>query len=84
MPDYEIVIHLRDSAEPTVVPLPGVPAHEAEAERQALIYDLDEARLAEAPAFEVRTKSGFPDEPLVLDPHRVTEVDLRELPDPQG
>jgi hypothetical protein len=78
--DYQIVIHLRDATEPTRIPLPGVPEHEAEAERQALIYDLDEARLAEAPVFAVQTKSGFPADPLAVDPQAVTEVDLTEVP----
>lgn len=80
MAGYEIVIHLRDSAEPTRIPMPGVPEDEAEADRRALIYDLEEARSAEVPIVAVRTRSGFPQEPVPLDPHRVTEVDLIELP----
>ncbi len=81
MADYEIVIHLRDSAEPTRIPMPGVPAHDAEADRQELIYELDEARLAEVPLLSVQTASGFPSDPLVIDPHRITEIDLLELRD---
>jgi hypothetical protein len=78
--DYELVIHLRDSDEPEHVALPGVPEDQAEAERQTLIYDLDQARLAEVPVFAVQTSSGFPAEPLMLDPHAVTEIDLIEAP----
>ena len=81
--DYEIVIHLRDSAEPLRVPLPGVSEHDAEAEREALIYDLDEARLAEVPLLAVQTKKGFPRDPLPLDPHRITEIDLIEMSAPE-
>ncbi len=80
--DYEIVIHLRDSAEPLRIPLPGVSEHDAEAEREALIYDLDQARLAEVPLLAVQTRSGFPRDPLPLDPHRITEIDLIEMPAP--
>ena len=79
MSDVEIVIHLRDSA-PLRIALPGVPSHEAEADRQALLYDLEEARHADAPLFPVRTKSGFPAEPVVIDPLAVTEVDLVDVP----
>jgi hypothetical protein len=80
MSDFEIVIHLRNSAEPIRVPLPDVPAHVAEADRQGLIYDLDQARLAEVPVLSVQTASGFPPEPIALDPAEVTEVDLIDLP----
>ena len=80
MADYEIVIHLRESIEPTRIPLPGVSEQEAEAERQALVYDLNHARLAEVPRFTVQTQSGYPSDPLLLDPHQVTEVDLVEIP----
>jgi hypothetical protein len=74
--DYELVVHLRSSDEPERVALPGVEEHEAEAERQKLIYEIDQARLAEVPILAVQTSSGFPPEPLLLDPHAVTEIDL--------
>ena len=80
--DYEIVIHLRDSAEPTRIALPGVAEHDAEVERQELIHDLEEARAAEVEEYALQTKSGFPRDPLLLDPHAVTEVDLIEVPAP--
>jgi hypothetical protein len=78
---YELVIHLRESVEPTRVPMPGVAEHDAEQDRQTLLYDLDQARLAEAPEFALQTGHGFPAEPLVLDPHDVTEIDLAESSD---
>jgi hypothetical protein len=78
--DYELVIHLRDSDQPERVALPGVEEHEAEAERQKLIYEIDQARLAEVPLLAVQTSGGFPPEPLALDPHAVTEIDLIEAP----
>jgi hypothetical protein len=80
MSDVEIVIHLRDADAPLRIALPGVPSHEAEADRQALLYDLEEARAAEAPVFSVQTKSGFPAEPIDIDPLAVTEVDLVDAP----
>ncbi|MCW2494649.1 hypothetical protein [Jatrophihabitans sp.] len=80
MSDVEIVIHLRDAAAPLRIALPAVPAHEAEADRQVLLYDLEEARQAEVPLFAVQTRSGFPAEPLVVDPAAVTEIDLADAP----
>ncbi|MET3808469.1 hypothetical protein ABIB25_005498 [Nakamurella sp. UYEF19] len=83
MTDYEIVIHLRDSAEPARIALRGFSGIDAEAEREGLIYDLNEARSAEVPMLAVQTKSGFPPDPVRLDPHRITEIDLIEMVGPQ-
>ncbi len=80
MSDYEIVIHLRESEQRLRIVLTGVSAHDAEADRQALLYELEQARLAEVPVLAVQTKSGFPDTALDVEPHEVTEVDLIEVP----
>lgn len=79
MTEYEIVIHLRESDEPARIPLPGVSADDAEADRQALRYEIEQARLAEVPIVMVQTKSGHPASTLNVDPHEVTEIDLVEL-----
>lgn len=81
MSDFEIVIHLRDAREPLRIPLPGVPDHLAEADRQSLMYDIEQARLAEAPSLSLQTTTGHPQNPMTVDPHDVTEVDLIDLPD---
>jgi hypothetical protein len=81
MSDYELVIHLRESAEPTRVPMPGVPEDTAEADRQQLLYDVDQARLAEAPVIALQTAHGFPEPSLDVDPHDVTGIDLVETDD---
>jgi hypothetical protein len=78
MSDVEIVIHLRD-AEPIRIALPGVPSHEAEADRQSLLYDLEQARRTDVPLFSVQTTSGHPAEPFAIDPLAVTEVDLVDV-----
>ncbi len=79
MSDVEIVLHLRNSASPMRIELPGVPPAKAEEDRQRLLYDLEQARQAEVPLFAVQTLSGFPSEPIVLDPADVTEVDLVDI-----
>jgi hypothetical protein len=79
--DYEIVIHFREPTEPIRIPLAGVAAEVAETDRQTLKHDIEQARLAEAPEVALRTASGQPAEPVTVDPHDVTEVDLIELPD---
>jgi hypothetical protein len=76
--DYELVIHLRESTEPTRVRMPGVDEADAEADRQELLYSIREARLAEAPVVALQTRHGFPEEALAVDPHDVTEIDLAE------
>jgi hypothetical protein len=80
MSDYEIVIHLRESAEPTRIDLPDVTGEAAEADRKGLIYEIEQARHAEVPVLSLQTKSGYPEEPLSIDPHQVTEIDLIERP----
>jgi hypothetical protein len=77
---YEIEIHLRESVEPTRIALPGVSEEDAEADRQQLLHELDEARLVEVPVLAVQTTSGFPVEPLAVDPQDVTAVNLVESP----
>ncbi|MEP7036580.1 MAG: hypothetical protein ABI662_00225 [Dermatophilaceae bacterium] len=86
MSDYEIVLHLRAPGEPLRILLPGVGGDAAELDRQKLKYELEEARLAEAPVLALQTSSGHPAEPLAVDPLEVTEVDLIEVPvdDPLG
>ena len=81
MSDYELVIHRRDSVDPTRVPMPGVPEHEAEADRQQLLYDIDQARLAEAPVIALQSAHGFPEPSLDVNPHDVTGIDLEEAAD---
>lgn len=45
------------------------------------MYDVEQARLAEALSLSIRTKSGHPENALIVDPHDVTEVDLIDVPD---
>jgi hypothetical protein len=79
--DYELVIHLRTAEHPTRVPMPGVAEADAEADRQDMLYEIQEARQAEVPVLGLQTKRGFPPEPLQVDPHDVTEIDLTESVD---
>ncbi len=78
--DYEIVLHLREPDPVMRIPLPGLSAHLAEADRESLLHQIEEARLAEAPLMPIQTPSGHPCVPLAVDPHLVTEIDLVELP----
>ncbi len=80
MGDYEILIHLREPATAVRIPLPGLSAQLADADRESLKYQIEEARLAEAPLMPIQTPSGHPAAPLAIDPHLVTEIDLVELP----
>jgi hypothetical protein len=81
--DYEIVIHMREPDPALRIPLPGLSAHLADADRESLKNQIEEARLAEAPLMPIQTPSGHPAAPLALDPHLVTEIDLVELPEDQ-
>jgi hypothetical protein len=78
--DYEIVIHMREPSATARIPLPGLSAHLADADREAIEYQIEEARSVEAPVMSIRTPSGHPDVPLAIDPRLVTEIDLIELP----
>lgn len=78
--DYEIVIHLREPDPPLRIPLHDLSAQLADADRRSLKFQIEEARLAEAPVMSIQTRSGHPAAPLAIDPHLVTEIDLIELP----
>ncbi len=77
---YEIVLHMREPDPAMRIPLPGLSAHLAEADRASLHHQIEAARLAEAPLIPIQTPSGHPAAPLAVDPHLVTEIDLVELP----
>ncbi len=78
--DYEIVLHMRGPDPVIRIPLLGLSAHLAEADRESLLHQIEDARNAEAPLMPIQTPSGHPSVPLAVDPHLVTEIDLGELP----
>lgn len=78
--DYEIVIHLRAPDPPARIVLHDLSAHLANADRESLKHQIEQARLVEAPVISIQTPSGHPASPLAIDPHLVTEIDLIELP----
>jgi hypothetical protein len=80
MGNYEIVLHLRDSTEPLRLPLRDVEVEAAEADREQMMAEIEHARLAEAPKVSLRAAGAPGSEPIELDPHDVTDVDLIDLP----
>jgi hypothetical protein len=78
--DYVLEIHYADADEPIRVELLGYTPDDAEAEREALIQQIEDARVVEAPLISTNLTSDPLAGAVTIEVDRVSSVDLLDKP----